>query len=163
MPQLDVASYLPQLVWLAISFAVLYLLMAKLALPRIGDVLADRSRRRQDNLARAEELQAEAEAAAAAYENVLGESRSAAHAQLAQSAEAAKARAEGAIHALGQRLGGEIDTAEAAIAQARDAALIEATAIAAEAACLAVEKIAGIKVDAAAAGAAAETARKAAP
>ena len=163
MPQLDVASYLPQLVWLAITFGLLYLLMAKLALPRISDVLEERSKRRQDNLARAEELQAEAEAAAEAYENVLGEARSTAHEQLIQSSEAAKARNEAAIHTLDQRLGGEIATAEAAIAAARDTALNEATAIAAEAARLATDKIAGLKVDAAAAGAAAEAARKAAP
>jgi F-type H+-transporting ATPase subunit b len=162
MPQLDVASYLPQLVWLAITFALLYLLMAKLALPRIADVLEERSKRRQDNLARAEQLQAEAEAAAEAYENVLGEARSAAHERLIQSAEAAKARNEDAIHALDQRLGGEIATAETAITAARDTALNEATAIAAEAARLATDKIAGLKVDAAAAGAAAEAARKAA-
>jgi F-type H+-transporting ATPase subunit b len=163
MPQLDVASYLPQLVWLAITFAVLYLLMAKLALPRISDVLEERSKRRQDNLARAEALQAEAEAAAEAYENVLGEARSAAHEHLMQSSEATKASNEAAIHALDGRLGGEIATAEAAIAAARDTALNEATVIAAEAARLATDKIAGIRVDAAAAGAAAEAARKAAP
>lgn len=162
MPQLDVASYLPQLVWLAITFALLYLLMAKLALPRIADVLEERSKRRQDNLDRAEQLQAEAEAAAEAYENVLGEARSAAHEQLIQSSEAAKVSAEDAIHALDQRLGGEIASAEAAIAAARDTALKEATAIAAEAARLATDKIAGLKVDAAAAGAAAEATRKAA-
>ena len=103
MPQLDVASYLPQLVWLAISFVVLYLLMAKLALPRIADVLEERSMRREDNLARAEDLQRQAEAAAEAYENVLAEARGAAHGQLIQSSDAAKASAEDAIAALDVR------------------------------------------------------------
>lgn len=163
MPQLDVASYLPQLVWLAITFVILYLLMARLALPRIADVLAERSKRREDNLARAEQLQGEAEAAAAAYDLVLGEARDAAHARLAQSNEAAKAGAEDALHALDQRLGGEIEAAEAAIAAARDAALAEAATIAAEVARLATAKIAGLTVDAAAAEAAALAARKAQP
>ena len=163
MPQLDVASYLPQLVWLAISFVVLYLLMAKLALPRIADVLEERSKRREDNLARAEDLQRQAEAAAEAYENVLAEARGDAHGQLIQSSDAAKASAEDAIAALDQRLGGEIEAAEATIARAREAALAEATTIAAEAARLAAGKIAGFTVDAAAALTAAEAARKLAP
>lgn len=161
MPQLDPAVFLPQLVWLAITFALLYLLMSRVALPRVADVLTERSKRRQDNLDRAAELQAEAEAAAEAYEKVLSEARGAAHERLTQSAEAAKARGEDAIHALGDRLGGEIETSEAAIAEARDSALAEATAIAAEAARLATEKLAGITIDAAAAEAAAAAARKA--
>jgi F-type H+-transporting ATPase subunit b len=161
MPQLDVASYLPQLVWLAITFVALYLLMARLALPRIADVLAERSKRREDNLARAEDLQAEAEAAAEAYENVLAEARTTAHGQIVQSSEAAKVNAEDAIHALDQRLAGEIEAAEATIAAARDAALTEAATIAAEAARLAAEKIAGIKIDSQAAAAAALAATKA--
>lgn len=161
MPQLDVAYYLPQLVWLAITFVALYLLMAKLALPRIAGVLEERSKRREDDLARAEALQGEAEAAAAAYDLVLTEARDAAHARLVRSSEAAKVSAEDAIHALDQRLAGEIEAAEATIAAARDAALTEAATIAAEAARLAAEKIAGIEVDARAAAAAALAATKA--
>jgi F-type H+-transporting ATPase subunit b len=161
MPQLDVASYLPQFIWLAISFAVLYLLMAKLALPRIGDVLAERTKRREDNLARAEELQGEAEAAEAAYETALSEARSAAHAQLAQSAEAAKVSAEAAIEALNQRLGGEIEAAETEIAADRAEALTQASSIAATAARQAAEKLAGLGVDAATAAEATQAAQRA--
>ena len=160
MPQLDVAGYLPQLVWLAISFAALYLLMAKLALPRIAEVLEERTRRREDNLARAEELEAQAEAAARAYQQVLAEARGSAHDRLTASAEAAKARSEAAIGERDRKLAGDIAAAEAAIGDSRQDALKEATAIAGEAARLAAAKLAGIEVDEAAAQAAADAVRK---
>jgi F-type H+-transporting ATPase subunit b len=161
MPQLDVASYLPQVVWLAITFAILYLLMAKVALPRISNVLEERSERRQDNLAKAEELQAEAEAAAEAYEKVLADAHGAAHERVLKSTDEAKTRTEAAIHELDQKLAGEVNAAEAAVNAARADALKDATAIAAEAARLAAGRLAGIEVEAAAAEAAARAAQEA--
>jgi len=68
MPQLDVSTFAPQLVWLAITFVVLYLLMAKLGLPRVSAILDARRKRQDDDLARAAEMKAEAEAALAAYQ-----------------------------------------------------------------------------------------------
>ncbi len=161
MPQLNVASYLPQLVWLAICFVGLYFLMANLALPRIAAVLEERTRRREDDLGRAEDLQAQAEEVAQAYEKVLAEARGSAHASLKANTEAAKARTEAAIHARDQLLAADIAAAEDAIGVSKEAALKEATMIAAQAAQLAVAKLAGIEVDEAAAQAAAQAAQKA--
>src|ERR1700751_328884 len=64
-----------QLVWLAISFVLLYVLMSKIALPRIGAIMADRSKRISDDLAAAESLKEKSNAAHAAYEKSLADAR----------------------------------------------------------------------------------------
>jgi F-type H+-transporting ATPase subunit b len=161
MPQLDVASYAPQLVWLIISFVLLYLLMARLALPRIADVLEDRKRRREDNLSKAEELEKEAEALSEAYEAQLSASRATAHNQVSTALEAAKIRHDATIAELETGLRLKIAETETAIAEARGKAMSDAAGIAAETARLAAEKIGGIAVDSAAAQLAADEARKA--
>ena len=161
MPQLDVASYAPQLVWLIISFVLLYVLMARLALPRIADVLEDRKRRREGNLSKAEELEKEAEALSEAYETQISETRANAHAHVSKALEAAKSRQDAAVAELETGLRGKVAEAEAAIAAARTTAMADAAGIAAEAARLAAEKIGGVTVDAAAAQADANDARKA--
>src|SRR5262249_41002837 len=73
MPQLDISTFTPQLVWLAVWFLVLYLLMAKLGLPRVAAAMEARRQRREGDLARAAQLKAEAEAANAAYQRTLAE------------------------------------------------------------------------------------------
>tara|TARA_Y100001960_G_C14673211_1_gene827171 strand:+ start:112 stop:603 length:492 start_codon:yes stop_codon:yes gene_type:complete len=75
MPQLVTADFVPQLVWLAITFIALYLAMWRLAIPRIVDVLEERQRRIDDDLMRAEILKREANEAMAAYEEALAEAR----------------------------------------------------------------------------------------
>jgi len=71
MPQLDITTFAPQIFWLAVSFVVLYVLMSRLALPRIGAILAARSGQIEGDLDAARRLKAEAEAAVAAYEKAL--------------------------------------------------------------------------------------------
>ena len=51
MPQLDVSTFPPQLVWLLITFGALFLIVWKVALPRIVDVRDNRQRRIEDDLA----------------------------------------------------------------------------------------------------------------
>lgn len=123
MPQLDVATFLPQLFWLAASFLVLYLLMKFLALPRVGAALAARRSRIEDDLARAGALKAEAEAAFAAYEKSLAAARSKAQAMLRESAEEFAAEAARRQRDLAQRLAAEAAAAEKEIAAAKERAL----------------------------------------
>src|SRR5258708_1472381 len=93
MPQLDISTFTPQLVWLRIWFVVLYLLMAKLGLPRIAAGVEARRRRREDDLARAAEMKSEAEAASAAYQKPLSEARAQAQATIKETADRLAAHA----------------------------------------------------------------------
>ena len=60
LPQLNPANFSPQLIWLAITFFVLYVLMARFALPRVAQVLDERRRPHEGTQARADALQAQA-------------------------------------------------------------------------------------------------------
>src|SRR5688572_13695417 len=45
MPQFDLTRFPSQIFWLIVSFAVLYFLMAKMVLPRIGSIIETRERK----------------------------------------------------------------------------------------------------------------------
>ena len=80
MPQLDFSSYPPQLIWLAIVFFALYMVLSRLALPSIGGVLEQRRDRIAADLDEAVRLKEESEKALAAYEAALAEAKAKAHA-----------------------------------------------------------------------------------
>ena len=75
MPQFDLSTFPTQLVWLVIAFVLLYVLMARVALPRIGQVLEERQEKIDDNLDTAEKLRAETEADSESYEAALVQAR----------------------------------------------------------------------------------------
>jgi F-type H+-transporting ATPase subunit b len=100
MPQLNIGDFAPQLVWLAISFVLLYFLMSRLALPEIGKVLDDRKGRIATDLAEAAKLRDATEAALASYEQALA---------------AARGRAQGIARAAREEMNGEIEKQRAQI------------------------------------------------
>ena len=79
MPQLDFSTYTPQLIWLVIVFTSLYLIMARIALPRIATVIEERRDRIADDLDQATQLKQQTEGAIKAYETALAEARAKAH------------------------------------------------------------------------------------
>jgi F-type H+-transporting ATPase subunit b len=91
-PPFQSETFLSQLIWLAISFGLLYWLMSKFVLPQIGAILDERRERIARDLDEAQKLKAESEAAGAAYEKALADARS--NAQGIASAQHAKAAAE---------------------------------------------------------------------
>lgn len=74
-PPFDPNTFTPQLVWLAITFGALYLILSKVALPRIGEVIDERRNRIQRDLAEAERMQVETDAALKSYEKSLADAR----------------------------------------------------------------------------------------
>lgn len=75
LPQLNVNDFAPQLIWLAGIFVVLYLLMSKVVLPKVGGVIEERSQRIAKDLAEAQRLKSETEKALATYEQAMTEAR----------------------------------------------------------------------------------------
>ena len=147
MPQLDISTFTPQLFWLAIWFVILYVLMAKIGLPRIAAGLEARRRRREDDLARATQLKAEAEAANAAFQQTMSEARAAAQAVLKETADRLAAEAAERQRALSTSLATQIADAETRIADARAQALSEVRGIAIEVGRAVVEKLIGTPPD----------------
>src|SRR5260370_7582912 len=75
MPQLDLSTFPSQIFCLAVFFVVPYLLMAKLAIPRIEKVIDERRNRVESDLDKAGRMKSEAEAVIAAYEKALADAR----------------------------------------------------------------------------------------
>lgn len=147
MPQFDPAVWSPQLIWLAISFAALYFLMARVALPRISDVLEEREFKISDALRKAEGLRDDAEDAAAEYEKMMADARAKAQEEVRAVRERAAAEAAERHAELNERLAGEIAAAEGRIAAARDKAVAGVREIAEELSAAAIERLLGEKVD----------------
>jgi F-type H+-transporting ATPase subunit b len=132
MPQLDVATFAPQLVWLAISFFVLYLLMSRIGLPRVAVALEARRRRREEDLERAAQLRREAEAVVAAYESARAAARQEAQATIRETSERLAAAAAERQRELTAVLVERTGAAERDIAAAKERALSEIRSVAAD-------------------------------
>jgi F-type H+-transporting ATPase subunit b len=160
MPQLDLATFPPQLVWLAITFLVLYLLMAKLGLPRIGRVLGARRERIESDLEKAQQMKAEAEAVIAAYERALAEARQQAQQTLKETTDRLNAAGAERLRHVAEKLAAETGAAERRIAEAKNAALGNIREVAVDVARAAAAKLTGGEVDAGRAAAAVDAAMR---
>jgi F-type H+-transporting ATPase subunit b len=75
LPQLDTSTYPSQIFWLLISFLILYLLMSRIFLPRIGGVIEERRQRIADDFDKASEFKRQAEDAEASYRQSLADAK----------------------------------------------------------------------------------------
>ena len=147
MPQFDLTVWPAQLIWLAICFVTLYFLMARVALPRISDVLEEREFKINDALRRAEGLKHDAEDAAAAYEKTMADARAKAQEELRGVRERVAAEAAARHAELNELLASEVGAAEQSIAEAREAAVSSIREMAINAAATATERLIGEKVE----------------
>jgi F-type H+-transporting ATPase subunit b len=145
MPQFDLTTFPTQLIWLVIAFVLLYLLMARVALPRIGQVLEERQEKIDDNLDSAEQLRAETEADSEAYETALAQAREQARGTIQDAAHAATDEASRRQEELGREIAEQIKAAEENIAAAKQAAVSGIHEAAVDAAAGATERLIGVK------------------
>jgi F-type H+-transporting ATPase subunit b len=133
MPQIDqIDTYLSQVFWLVISFAILYVVMWKAALPRVADVLRERRERIDNDIERAEKLKTEAEAVLEAYQATVAKAQAEAQAILRAGADAFAAEAAARHDEVSARLAQETEAAESRIEAARDEALANVVTVAGE-------------------------------
>ena len=142
-PPFDKQTFPSQLLWLTLTFVALYLLMARVALPRIDSILARRRAHIDGDLAEALRLKGESDAAIAAYEKALADARGRAQALVNDARQRQAAEAEAARKALEATLNTRITEAESGIAQTKTAAMVNVRGIATEAAAAIVERLVG--------------------
>lgn len=132
-PPFDGTTFASQLLWLALSFGLLYYLMSKVTLPRIGRILEERHDRIADDLEEAITHRKESEAAQEAYEKALSEARAKAHSIAADTRDRLAADAETNRKSLESELAAKLHAAEARIATTKTEALTHVRGIAVDA------------------------------
>jgi F-type H+-transporting ATPase subunit b len=158
-PPFDPTYFASQLFWLAISFALLYFVLSRFILPRIGGAIEERKDKIADNLDTAAQMKAQADETVEAYEKELAEARTRAQAVAAEAkAEVDKEIAE-ATREADAELEAKLADSETRIQAARDAALADVRTIASDAAAAAAEHLGGLEVSEADAAKAVDAAR----
>jgi F-type H+-transporting ATPase subunit b len=133
-PPFQSETFASQILWLALTFGVLYFLMAKVALPRVGAILEVRRDRIASDLAEAQRLKDETDEAIAAYEDALAKARAKAQAIAAETRAKTAAAAEVSRKAIEADLDEKLKAAEARIAATKSKALGNVREIAVDAA-----------------------------
>lgn len=147
MPQLDFADYAPQLIWLFITFVALYLLMARVALPRIATVLEERRDRIANDLAQAEQLRQETDEAIAAYEQALADAKAKANAIAQQTRDKLNEELESERASVEEEVAEKLERAEAEITRTKQEALSHVEEIARDTTAALVERLLGEQVN----------------
>jgi F-type H+-transporting ATPase subunit b len=160
MPQLNPLDWAPQIIWLVITFSILYLLMKRVALPRIGSVIEARAARISGDIEAADKLRRETQEAIAAYEQALAEAKAQAHAIAQDASNKLKDEVAAERAALERDLAARSAEAEKRIHQAKASALKDVNQVASETAAEIVRSLIGIAPSQPEASAAVTAARK---
>lgn len=142
-PPFNGETFASQLFWLAICFVFLFVMMWKVALPRIGAIIDNRQKSIDDDLAAAAKFKADSEAAIAAYEKALADARSKAQALANETRDKQAAAAEATRKKLEGELNIKLADAEKTIAATKQAAMANVRTIAADATKAIVERLTG--------------------
>ena len=146
-PPFQKDTFASQLVSLVIAFVALYLIVSRIALPRVGSLLDERQNKIEGDLAQAQKLRDASDDALKAYESELAAARSRAQAISAETREKLNAASEAERKTLEQRLSVKLADAEKSIATTRETAMSNVRGIAADAAAAIVQRLTGVLPD----------------
>jgi len=142
-PPFNTETFASQLIWLAIFFVALYVIISRLAIPRIGGIVDARRDRVEGDIAEASRLKEQSDAALKAYEKSLADARGRAQALANETRERLNSEAEQARRSLEAELNARLARAEGVIAATKTAAMTNVQGIAIETAVAIVERLIG--------------------
>lgn len=142
-PPFNAETFASQLFWLAITFVFLYVMMSKVALPRIGAIIDNRQKKIANDLAEAQKFKGESDAAVAAYEKALADARNRAQSIANEMRDKQAAAAETSRKALEEQLNAKLAESEKTIAATKKAAMANVSTIAQDAASAIVQRLTG--------------------
>lgn len=123
LPQMEIADFQPQLIWLVITFAVLTWIMAKYALPRVSGTLEHRRNTIDNDLDKAQDFRDQSEAAEKEYMTALAEARAKSQALAQEAREKAAAKAAKEEARAEEKISTLMKDAEGRIADLRTSAM----------------------------------------
>lgn len=132
MPQLDFSTFPNQIFWLVVTLVVIYLVLSRVALPRIGGILAERQGTITNDIAAAEDLKAKAIEAEDAYNKALADARSEAQNIAAEARAEIQVGLNDAIAKADAEISAKAAESEKAIAEIRAGALEAVKTVAAD-------------------------------
>jgi F-type H+-transporting ATPase subunit b len=142
-PPFDATTFGSQLIWLTITFVLLYMLMARIALPRMASIIESRSQRIAGDLGAAQQLKDQSDATLAEYEQSLADARTRAQGLVNDMREKQAGEAEAARKSLEEQVAARIGEAEKTIAASKNAAMGHVRSIAEDSAGAIVERLIG--------------------
>ena len=159
-PPFQTETFASQLLWLALAFGLLYWMMAKIIVPRIGGIIADRTSRINADLDTAAKAKAKAEEAGEAYEKSLVEARARAQSISQTTRDSVNAASDSRRKVVEGELAAKLAASEGRIVKMKDKAMANVDGIAAETAISIVQKLTGVSPTAATAAAAVKSLAK---
>ena len=142
-PPFNKETFASQLVWFVIFFVALYVLIGRFAIPRIGGIIEARRGRVEGDLAEANRLKEQSDAALKSYEKSLADARGRAQALGNETREKLNAEADKARHALEAQLNIKLAEAEKTISATKLSAMANVRGIAVDTASAIVQRLIG--------------------
>jgi F-type H+-transporting ATPase subunit b len=146
-PPFEKSTFASQLVSLLIAFVALYLIVSRIALPRVGSLLDERQNAIDGDLAAAQKLKDESDSALKCYESELAAARARAQAISTETRDKLNAASEAERKTLEEQLSLKLAEAEKTIASTRETAMSNVRGIAADAAAAIVQRLTGVLPD----------------